>query len=75
MPLSPLFNELEQNIANDLSVERLTEAGLLNRKLRKNKLCYIVLSLECCYNRLTTKTGGLLYVGQRRDRKTYCRPT
>lgn len=31
MPLEPLFTELEQNIADDLSVERLAEAGLFSR--------------------------------------------
>jgi len=31
MPLEPLLAELEQNIAEDLSVERLAEAGLLSR--------------------------------------------
>ena len=31
MPLDPLFAELEQNIAEDLSVERLAGAGLLSR--------------------------------------------
>ena len=31
MPLEPLFAELEQNIADDLNVERLAEAGRLSR--------------------------------------------
>ncbi|MCL2106010.1 MAG: helix-turn-helix domain-containing protein [Oscillospiraceae bacterium] len=31
MPLTPLLAELEQNIANDISVDRLAEAGLLSR--------------------------------------------
>ena len=31
MPLSPLLTKLEQNISNDLNVERLAEAGLLSR--------------------------------------------
>ena len=31
MPLDPLLAELEQNIASDLSVDRLAEAGRLSR--------------------------------------------
>ena len=31
MPLEPLLANLEQNISNDISVERLAEAGLLSR--------------------------------------------
>jgi len=31
MPLEPLFAELEHNIADDLSMERLAEAGMLSR--------------------------------------------